>query len=99
MNPAVFLGTGPCTIQGVTIANCGTTATTNQRRVLNFGESAGRSYGIISLGSPEGTASYNALFLSAQKRLSRGTTVLANYTWSHCISDEWNGQVRSPSEK
>ena len=93
LNPAVFLGTGPCTIQGITYPNCGTTATTNQRRVLNLASPLGAPYGIISLGSPEGTASYNALFLSAQKRLSGGTTVLANYTWSHCISDEWNGQV------
>jgi len=65
----------------------------NQRRVLSLQSPLGAPYGIISEGSPEGTASYNALFLSAQKRLSGGTTVLANYTWSHCISDEWNGQV------
>jgi len=28
LNPAVFLGTGACTINGTTFANCGTTATT-----------------------------------------------------------------------
>jgi hypothetical protein len=93
LNPAVFLGTSPCTIRGTAYPNCGTTATTNQRRVLNLQSPLGAPYGIISLGAPEGTGSYNALFLSAQKRLSGGTTVLANYTWSHCISDEWNGQV------
>jgi hypothetical protein len=34
-----------------------------------------------------GTSSYNALLLLAQKRLSRGVSVNANYTWSHCIAD------------
>ena len=40
-----------------------------------------------------GTANYNGLFLSAQKRASRGVSVLANYTWAHCISDLWNAYV------
>ena len=44
-----------------------------------------------------GTSSYNALLLSAQKRLARGVSVNANYTWSHCIADinqgSWVGSV------
>jgi hypothetical protein len=102
LNPAQFLGTGPCTLPSVsetgqvtynTVANCGTTATNNQRRLMYLANPAlGKGYGIISRGSPDGTGSYNALFLQLQKRLSHGTNILANYTWSHCISDEWNGQ-------
>ena len=34
-----------------------------------------------------GTAEYEGLYISAQKRLSHGLTAQANYTWSHCISD------------
>jgi len=34
-----------------------------------------------------GNMSYNGLLLSAQKRLSRGTSMSLNYTWSHCLSD------------
>jgi hypothetical protein len=34
-----------------------------------------------------GTGSYHAMLLSAQKRLSHGVSVNANYTLSHCISD------------
>ena len=93
LNPALFMGTGPCTINGINYSTCSTTANTNQRRPLYLQNPAqGQYYGIVSQGAPFGTGSYNALYLAVQKRLSRGTTVLANYTWSHCISDEWNGQ-------
>jgi hypothetical protein len=92
LNPAVFMGTGACVINGVNFANCGTTATNNARRPLNFQTPSTPGIGIVSQGSPSGTGSYNSLYVSAQKRMSRGTSVLANYTYSHCISDEWNGQ-------
>jgi hypothetical protein len=81
LNPAVY--SGPSSTLG----------NTNQRRPLYLqNPSQGQFYGIISQGAPYGTGSYHALYLSAQKRLSHGVNVLANYTWSHCISDEWNGQ-------
>jgi hypothetical protein len=81
INPAIY--TGPAS----TIAN------TNQRRPLYLQNPAqGQYYGIVAVGAPDGTGSYNALYLSAQKRMSNRTSVLVNYTWSHCISDMWNGQ-------
>ncbi|HEV3331030.1 MAG TPA: TonB-dependent receptor [Bryobacteraceae bacterium] len=81
LNPALYLGSSS------TLGN------TNQRRPLYLQNKAqGQYYGIISQGAPFGTGSYNALYLSLQKRLSYGVNILANYTWSHCISDEWNGQ-------
>ena len=81
LNPALYVGP------------TSTLANTNQRRPLYLqNPSQGQYYGIISQGAPYGTGSYNALFFSVQKRMSHGLNVLANYTWSHCISDEWNGQ-------
>jgi hypothetical protein len=81
LNPALYLG--PTS----TIGN------TNQRRPLYLQNPAqGQFYGIVAAGSPYGTGSYNALYLSTQKRMSKGVSVLVNYTWSHCISDMWNGQ-------
>jgi len=96
INPAVFLGTGPCTLNTVngptSYAVCSTTANTNQRRVLYMKNPAlGQYYGIISTSYDDGTGNYNSMYVQLQKRLSRGTTLLANYTWSHCISDLWNG--------
>src|SRR5438034_1758343 len=87
-NPALFLGLGPCTLNGVNYSVCSTTANTNQRRLLYLqNPKEGQYYGSIGLKDDGGTANYSGLFLSVQKRLSNGVSILANYTWSHCISD------------
>jgi hypothetical protein len=95
-NPAVFLGLGPCSINGANYATCSTTANINQRRILNLLNPAqGQFYAGIAYADDGATGSYNALFLSVQKRLSHGTTLLANYTLSHCISDVIDSQIGS----
>jgi outer membrane receptor protein involved in Fe transport len=38
-----------------------------------------------------GTANYNGLTISVQRRLSAGLTFNANYTWSHALDDVSNG--------
>src|SRR5579871_402787 len=92
INPALFLGTGPCTLPNASYTVCSTTANENFRRPFYLqNPSQGQYYGIMSTVDDGGTASYNALYLQLQKRLSGGVTVLTNYTWSHCISDLWNG--------
>jgi hypothetical protein len=91
LNPAVFLGLSACTINGVNYPTCSTTGNTNQRRVLFLQNPAqGQLYSIVSALDDGGTASYEGLYLSAQRRFSHGVSMLANYTWSHCISDVWN---------
>ena len=81
------LGTCP---PGV-VVGCNSTSNQNQRRVLYQQDpSKGQYYAGVGLLDDGGTGSYEGLYLSAQKRFSRGVTVLANYTWSHCISDPWN---------
>jgi len=47
----------------------------------------GKYYAGIGQIDDGGTATYEALNLSVQKRLSGGISGNANYTWSHCISD------------
>jgi len=97
-NPALFLGLGPCTLPTATGAVsypvCSTTANQQNRRLLSLlNPSQGQYYSGIGLVDDGGTGSYEALFFSAQKRLSHGVNVLANYTWSHCISDVFDSQT------
>lgn len=97
LNPSIFLGTGPCTLQQVVAGhvapvnytNC-STAPANVRRPLYMQDPLkGQYYAGIGKVDDGGTATYDGLNLSAQKRLSHGINVLVNYTWSHCISDQW----------
>jgi len=101
-NPAIFLGLGPCTLPNgpsgalvtTTYATCSTTANTNARRLLTLqNPSQGQYYAGITYQDTGGTADYNALYLSVLRRLNRGVTIQANYTWSHCISDVENTEL------
>jgi len=94
-NPAVFLGLGACTLQTATgpvsYPVCSTTANQQNRRIYSLlNPSQGQYYAGIGSIDDGGTASYEGLYLSVQKRLSHGVTMQANYTWSHCISDVYN---------
>src|SRR4029434_9921779 len=67
---------------------CSTTANQQTRRYLNLiNPDQGKYYSSVGLINDGGTASYEALNLSVQKRLGGGVSGQANYTWSHCISD------------
>jgi hypothetical protein len=96
LNSALFLGLGACTINGVQYTTCSTTANTNQRRRL-FLENpvTGQSYGYVNQIDTGGTANYNGLLLSVQRRAARGITISGNYTWSHCIGDMWQETAQS----
>jgi Carboxypeptidase regulatory-like domain/TonB dependent receptor len=96
INPAVFLGTGPCTLNGVQYPTCSMTANTEQRRRLTLVNPIyGKGFGTIVTTDSGGTASYNGLLLSVQRQASRGVTISSNYTWSHCITDPWGTQILS----
>ena len=97
INPAVFLGLGPCTIQTATgpvnystLLHNGESAKPARPALAKPGSKASTTRGIGTV-DDGGTAEYEGLYLSAQKRLSHGVTAQANYTWSHCISDVYNG--------
>ena len=73
----------------VYIPGASTVGNTNQRRIFYLANAAeGRKYGPSNTIESNGTASYNAMNLSIQRRQSSGLTVSGNYTWSHCIGDE-----------
>jgi hypothetical protein len=98
INPAQYFynGTLTCTMpNGVVITGlptdptqCSTTANQQSRRLLNLiNPNDGKYYAGVGLIDDGGTASYEALNLSVQKRISGGLSGSANYTWSHCLSD------------
>jgi hypothetical protein len=102
MNPATFLGLGPCTLQVVNAAGqvvgqsfptCSTTANQNMRRPLYMQNPAqGVYYAGVSQVLDSGTQSYHGMYLVVQKALSHGLTFNANYTLSHCIGDVYDQQ-------
>jgi hypothetical protein len=103
INPAVYIpgvgdASGNCLYNGQKAsfivspgAACSTVANQQSRRLLSLQNLAqGQYYAGIGLIDDGGTASYEGLNLSAQKRLSRTFSTSANYTWSHCISDVYS---------
>ena len=64
-------------------------ASTNQRRLFSqLNPSFGKYFGYVDVWDDGGTGSYNGMLLTApEASQSRPSTFLANYTWSHCISD------------
>ncbi|HYR83835.1 MAG TPA: carboxypeptidase-like regulatory domain-containing protein [Terriglobia bacterium] len=100
LNSAIFVpGTGDaggnCFLNGKAVyykvaagAACSTLANTQDRRVLSFENPAFRNeIGRMARAGSGGTQNYHGMLLSVQRRTSRGVTVNANYTLSHCIGD------------
>ncbi len=89
-NPGVYIP-GNCVAgqYGLTAAGpCSTTGNTNFRRLFtvnNYPDN--KAYSFMDVFDTGGTSSYNGLILAVQKRLSKGLSTSANYTWSHCIGD------------
>ena len=101
-NYGVNLGSGPCNlnqvvggiVQSVAQPVCTTAGNLTLRRVTYLQNPLqGQFYSGIATVDDGATASYNALFVSAQKRVSQGFSVQANYTWSHCIGDIFDTQT------
>src|SRR5207249_11830622 len=76
-----------------------TKAPARQRRMKTSGvlyrkdPLTGQYFANIAQALNGGTASYNGLYVSANKALTHGVSLLANYTWSHCISDVYDQQT------
>ena len=73
-------------------------ANTAARRFLTLlNPTAGPAYSTIAYLDAGATSSYNALLLSAQHRLAHNFSVLANWTYSHCIADPSTTELTGPS--
>jgi hypothetical protein len=84
VNPGVIV---PCP-GGAALTSCNTTGNTQNRRLFTVNNFPGNQYyADIDVMDTGGTSSYNGMILAIQKRLSKGLSTNANYTWSHCIGD------------
>jgi hypothetical protein len=89
INPGVFLGLGPCTLDTATgpvfYSVCSTTGNLQQRRVLSLQDPvASAAIGGLDLHDDSGRQNYRGLLLSVQRRSANGVSASANYTLSKC---------------
>ena len=90
LNPAVFMGLGPCTINNVAYPVCTATTNLNQRRVLSLENPAlGQGLGALSKIAAMGEQAYRGLRLSFRHRAATGLGFDSNYTISHCEADTY----------
>ena len=89
INPGVFLGTGPCTLQTASgpraFPVCSTNANLDDRRLLRLQDyQKGRFLGAFDRYTDISTQRYDGLLLQVQRRAANGASVNANYTLSKC---------------
>ena len=88
INPANFMGLGPCTIAGVSYPSCTVSSNTDRRRTLFLeNPDAGQWLGPIVRYVDIGTQNYRGLKLSFGRRAANGLSLATNYTLSHCVAD------------
>jgi hypothetical protein len=89
LNPAIYIP-GNCVAgqYGLSAPGpCSNQSNTNFRRVLYLANPLkAAAYSAVGGFGDGAIATYDALLLSAQHRLTHNFTVLANYTWSHCLT-------------
>jgi hypothetical protein len=89
INPGIYMGLGPCTIQGVGYNVCSTNANLNQRRVLfQQNPAEARLIGALDLNDDIGWQTYRGLKLSVQRRSAGGLSLNGNYTLSRCVGTD-----------
>jgi hypothetical protein len=90
--PGKWTGAGSCgsltVAPGANGTACSGTGNTQARRILSLlNPTAGAQIGNVPYTNDGANADYNAMLLSANRRFNGHFSVLANYTWSHCLSE------------
>lgn len=85
LNPGVFMGLGPCTLNGVAQPVCSTIANLNQRRKFTLeNPTQGALLGFVDEHNDVGWQKYNGLRFTGTRRSATGLTLSGNYTYSIC---------------
>jgi hypothetical protein len=102
LNPQVYIP-GNCVAgqYGLTAPGpCSSTSAANTaaRRLLTIDNPTwGPWYTTIAYLDAGATSSYNGMILSAQHRMANNFSVLANWTYSHCLADPSTTELTGPS--
>jgi hypothetical protein len=89
-NPGVFMGLGPCTINGVAYPTCTAPGNLNNRRVLYLENPREAQYiANLDVFDDVGTQNYRGVKLSVQRRSANGISLNGNYTLSRCFGLDW----------
>ena len=96
LNYGIYFPGGSCRIRGVTYTTCSSNANLDQRRRFSFERPEEASaFGAVTDFDDSGTQSYHAMLLSAQRSVASGATISGNYTWSRCVSENWEPVMAS----
>jgi hypothetical protein len=88
-NPGIATAVSSNALTGCTPGQAASTGNIACRRVLyRVNPSQGQYFSNMTTLWDGANAEYNGLLLSAKHRFSNNFNLLANYTWSHCISDQ-----------
>jgi hypothetical protein len=84
-------------LAGCMAGQAASTSNTNCRRALYVANpSQGQYFSTMTSLWDGANANYNALLATIKHPFNKGFTVLGNYTWSHCISDQdFTGELTS----
>lgn len=92
-NQALFLGLGPCTLNGVSYTTCSALNNINQRRRYSLERPQdGQFLGQVELMESGNTQSYHGLLLGLEHRPMNGVVLNGNYTWAHCVGGDAGSQ-------
>lgn len=94
-NPGLDVPVPANALTGCTPGQAPSTSNTNCRRALYVADpNQGQYFSNMTAAWDGANANYNGLLVAARHRMSTNFTLLANYTYSHCISDaDFSGEL------
>jgi hypothetical protein len=86
INQGLYLGSGPCTINGVSFPACTVPGNlTNRRRLAQLNPIESQYIGNAYIFDDLSTQNYRALKVTVQRRAVNGLSLNGNWTWGRCF--------------